>query len=806
MTWAAHLSVDTDRVIAPGGPRIVTMDRPGLESAIVLSQTRGGSRADRPGCAGMAHLTEHLLAQSLDPTGRRYAATVTDAGGDIGGATHLDYLEFRADVPYPGLAAALRAERARLEAWPVLAPEAFVDQQAGVCQEIEAHRRGPTGPLPWPALGPLVFPTSTADSHDPFGEPAEVRALTEADCRVFYDRHYRPSQSVIVVLADMSRVDGGADAVEAAVAPRRAGSPRGRDDAGPCEPGQTNPTLPGVRGRCAPTMQDLEDWSGPGSVAAVGWRVPSVVEDAAGYAALMAVAEYLAQHTGGRARVGQMLSMDRADTDVLTLVLHDPVDARPRLDRGLAQLGHWSGTGHDRDGVRDAIAATRMRIAAQLDRPLGVAQLVGRSIVLAADPSAAGHWVERVRTLDEEQVLDAAQALALRTPVGVLGRAGSAAKPPSRESPTDAGTTGRTRTPGAAEASAGRHRTGDRPWSPTVVRQGRGLLTAAVAARLRPGTSAAAVDQLRMRGYRLEPDQAGWVIDRRMLGRADRLEAQFRTDLAEVAALAKGRDGAGAGVGLEHYVVVGDGAKDSEVGRQPTVARDLDARRLRKRRGHTAGVALRSRDGSLQTGPTGASIASAQLSWDLPAEGFIERWVALAMLMEIDRPDQNGDIHPLNPPPGTYIALRQEVRSGGPVLIADLYATPENMPDVLLHLADRLSRPRFARRVGSAAMVREMVAASWQREATDSVTRARRARNVLDLGGTANDVQQFARRVRGVCDVAILDQLCADTASVPSGWIETPDPRALSRCPLPWDIAGLEQEEGMTAVISAGGR
>lgn len=749
MTWSACVTPTEDRSL-DSGLRVVLTHRPGLDFAVVLTQMRGGSRADPTGVAGTAHLTEHLLAKGIGPDGQPWSVPLLAAGADLAGTTHPDYMEFCTEVPYAVLPLALRAEQARLAAWPDLHDGVFERQRSGVCQEIRDHRsKRATRNLPWPALGPLIFDT-WADSHDPFGETDHVQRLTEADCRRFFDQHHRPDRTVLVVVADLTRVAGGAEAVFATLEVPTRGSSQVEPITGP--------------GRAPSTgVHTLAGWTAPHSVGAIGWRVPSVAEDPNTYAALLAVAAQLRKNTGARVRLGQMSPMDRALGDVLTVTVQDPRDARDPLER--ARTEPLYGLEQRPGEVREAIRRARTVIAARLDQPRTTAQILGRALTLAGDPYAAGQWVEAVQTLEPQDVFDAVRQLSETEPVAVIGRPTALAPRfiPSQAEPEREQLTRLT-----TELTQQRQ--------VQMVTLDMPSLTAALAARLSPASDLALVRELSALGYQLTQDSLGWLLERQFHGSAHELAGTVRRDLSRHADV---------GAHVQHVVLTGRHAARALPWTVPHLSAPDDDHK--NQQGHHPTLELHVADDLPQ------GIASAELHWAVQRNGFIHRWAGIALLVSIHARDADGLVNPLNAPSGTFIALRQEPAVQGPELIADVYAAPERLPAAMQHLAAELTPSRLERRGKHATEVAAVLAAGWQRDAAAPASLARRGSVVLDLGGTSADIRGFVRSLRAASAEEIIHQIRFDTSQEPWGTVTTSVPETFSGLDLPWSLELVKQ-------------
>ncbi|MEO8703550.1 MAG: insulinase family protein, partial [Kofleriaceae bacterium] len=94
---------------------ITAIDR---RAPIVALQTwyRVGSRHERPGATGMAHLFEHLMfgqTESLPPG--EFDRLVERTGGESNAATWVDWTYYRLSLPTRDLALGIRLEAERMQ-------------------------------------------------------------------------------------------------------------------------------------------------------------------------------------------------------------------------------------------------------------------------------------------------------------------------------------------------------------------------------------------------------------------------------------------------------------------------------------------------------------------------------------------------------------------------------------------------------------------------------------------------------------------------------------------------------------------
>ena len=179
---------------------ITAIDR---RAPIVALQTwyRVGSRHEKFGATGMAHLFEHLMfgqTESLPPG--EFDRLVERTGGESNAATWVDWTYYRLSLPTRDLPLGIRLEAERmqrlvLEPTPVEAErdvvtnerrerveddvDGWLDEQL-MAQAFTAH------PYRWPTIGWME----------------DIRALSLPDIRAFYRTWYAPNNATLVCVGD----------------------------------------------------------------------------------------------------------------------------------------------------------------------------------------------------------------------------------------------------------------------------------------------------------------------------------------------------------------------------------------------------------------------------------------------------------------------------------------------------------------------------------------------------------------------------------------------------------------------------
>jgi zinc protease len=186
--------------LANGLGLVTAIDR---SAPIVALQTwyRVGSRHERPGATGMAHLFEHLMFGQTErlPPGE-FDRLVERTGGESNAATWVDWTYYRLSLPARDLPLGVRLESERmrelvLEPAPVEAERDVVtnerrervedDVDGWLDEQLMAHAFT-EHPYRWPTIGWME----------------DIRALSLPEIRAFYRTWYAPNNATVVCVGD----------------------------------------------------------------------------------------------------------------------------------------------------------------------------------------------------------------------------------------------------------------------------------------------------------------------------------------------------------------------------------------------------------------------------------------------------------------------------------------------------------------------------------------------------------------------------------------------------------------------------
>lgn len=166
---------------------------------------RVGSRNERPGQTGYAHLFEHLMFEGAAHQPRGYFEPLQEAGANLNGSTSSDRTEYWEVVPRGAARLAVWMEADRM-GWmlPALNAERFEAQRGVVINERrESYENRPYG-LAQFEIAKALYPAGHPYSWPTIGEPEDLRAATVDDAREFFTRFYHPGNASVAVAGDLT--------------------------------------------------------------------------------------------------------------------------------------------------------------------------------------------------------------------------------------------------------------------------------------------------------------------------------------------------------------------------------------------------------------------------------------------------------------------------------------------------------------------------------------------------------------------------------------------------------------------------
>jgi zinc protease len=220
------MNLPIERFTLPNGLRVVLSRDSALPAVAVNLWYAVGSRNERPGRTGLAHLFEHMMFQgSRNVAPAAHIALVQRAGGTVNASTWLDRTNYFQVLPSSRLELALWLESDRMGSFlEALTAETFENQREVV--KNERRQRVDNAPYgDWDErLQRMVYPAGHPYHHPVIGSMEDLEAITLDDVSAFFRTYYAPNNAVLTICGDL-RVDTARALVERWFGPLPAGPP-----------------------------------------------------------------------------------------------------------------------------------------------------------------------------------------------------------------------------------------------------------------------------------------------------------------------------------------------------------------------------------------------------------------------------------------------------------------------------------------------------------------------------------------------------------------------------------------------------
>src|SRR5687767_7985792 len=190
----------TDTRLANGLRVIISEDR--FAPVYAISVSYGvGSKDERAGRTGFAHLFEHMMFKGSNNVGDgEHFYQVFSNGGSMNGTTNSDLTLYFETLPANQLELALFLEADRMRS--LVITQEKLDNQRQAVQEERRLRvdNQPYGPAD-ERFGELFY-SNFAYQHSTIGSMEDLNAASVADVAEFFKTYYAPNNAVLTLVGD----------------------------------------------------------------------------------------------------------------------------------------------------------------------------------------------------------------------------------------------------------------------------------------------------------------------------------------------------------------------------------------------------------------------------------------------------------------------------------------------------------------------------------------------------------------------------------------------------------------------------
>ena len=204
----SNLEIPCEEFVLDNGLRVVVHEDDKTPIVAVNIWYHVGSKNEKPGKTGFAHLFEHLMFGGSEHLQGSFIEAMERVGAtDLNGTTSEDRTNYFENVPSSALDYALFAESDRMGHFYNTISQEILDLQRGVVQNEK--RQGEN--QPYAIVEDLVvkstYPAEHPYAHTVIGSMEDLDSATLDDVREWFKTYYTPSNAVLVLAGDITAAE-----------------------------------------------------------------------------------------------------------------------------------------------------------------------------------------------------------------------------------------------------------------------------------------------------------------------------------------------------------------------------------------------------------------------------------------------------------------------------------------------------------------------------------------------------------------------------------------------------------------------
>jgi len=203
---AGNVRVDFKDTTLKNGLRVITVEDHSAPVIAVSVTYNVGSRNERQGRTGFAHLFEHMMFKGSENVGSgEHFLLVFNNGGNMNGTTNEDRTNYFEVLPANQLDLALFLEADRMRSLAITKDN--LDNQRNAVQEerrlgVDNQAYGRSGEV----QQELLY-DNFAYKHTTIGSMEDLNAASVDDVAAFFKMYYAPNNAVLVLVGDFNAAD-----------------------------------------------------------------------------------------------------------------------------------------------------------------------------------------------------------------------------------------------------------------------------------------------------------------------------------------------------------------------------------------------------------------------------------------------------------------------------------------------------------------------------------------------------------------------------------------------------------------------
>jgi zinc protease len=198
------IDIPFQRFVLPNGLTLIVHEDHKAPIVAVNVWYHVGSKNEKSGRTGFAHLFEHLMFNGTENYNKDFFGLLEQAGAtDMNGTTNEDRTNYFQNVPTNALDLVLWMESDRMGHLTGAITQPRLDEQRGVVQnEKRQGENEPYGKV-WDFLTPKIYPANHPYSWSVIGSMQDLDAAKLEDVKDWFQNYYGAANAVVVVAGDI---------------------------------------------------------------------------------------------------------------------------------------------------------------------------------------------------------------------------------------------------------------------------------------------------------------------------------------------------------------------------------------------------------------------------------------------------------------------------------------------------------------------------------------------------------------------------------------------------------------------------
>lgn len=199
------IDVPFTKFTLPNGLRLIVHEDHKAPIVAVNIWYHVGSKNEKPGKSGFAHLFEHLMFNGSENFNTDYFQALEAIGAtDLNGTTSDDRTNYFQNIPVGALDQVLWLESDRMGHLLGAIDQAKLDEQRGVVQNEKRQGENQPYALGYDIIQKEMYPPYHPYGHTVIGEMADLNAASLTDVQEWFKAYYGAANAVLVIAGDIT--------------------------------------------------------------------------------------------------------------------------------------------------------------------------------------------------------------------------------------------------------------------------------------------------------------------------------------------------------------------------------------------------------------------------------------------------------------------------------------------------------------------------------------------------------------------------------------------------------------------------